>query len=412
VSGLAQGTWDTGAALAQHNERKLFVAAQPLGWAIAQWAMKHHPDVWRVPGLGYVVSGAEVAREILLDGETYTKTGPRCTGVLMTQVMGEYALLNMDGPPHIALRRKIQDLFTPKYVRTVTDQVLGELAAGLHDDLAAGREVDVARFAQAFTGTMLCHMTGMQLEGEALKRRALELYDVGARLAALVPLRVRAVNERTVQKARALFARLVDGTDEAYRSGSPDTIPGRMREIGLSLEEARGVIGILMLAGTETTSTAAARIVGLLCDTGQWGRLRQDPELLDSAIDEGLRIVTPVPAFTRTIARDHELRGVKLKANQLLLGFMTNACRDPRVIDDGDHFDIGREMPHQLRHLWFGAGPHFCLGYNLAKRELSMVLEAIMRLEHKVEVVDRRAARGVLLPTYERLVIRMKGTGQ
>lgn len=166
-----------------------------------------------------------------------------------------------------------------------------------------------------------------------------------------------------------------------------------------------------MLAGTETTSTATARIVGLLCDTGQWARLRQDPELLDSAIDEGLRIVTPVPAFTRTIARDHELRGVKLKANQLLLGFMNSACRDPRVIDDGDHFDIGREMPHQLRHLWFGAGPHFCLGYNLAKRELSMVLEAIMRLEHEIEVVDRRAARGVLLPTYERLVIRMKGAG-
>lgn len=408
---IAQGTWDTGAKLAQRNERKLFVAAQPLGWAISKWAMKRNPDVWHMPGLGYLVSGAEVAREILLDGETYTKTGPRCTGVLMTQVMGEYALLNMDGQPHLSLRRKMQDLFTPKYVRAVTDQVLGALGAGLHDDLAAGREVDIARFAQAFTGTMLCHLNGIDLEGDALERRALELYDVGAQIAALVPLRVKAVNERTAKQARALFARLVDGTDEAYRSGSPDTIPGRMREIGLSLEEARGVIGILMLAGTETTSTALARIVALLCDTGQWGRLRQDPELLDGAIDEGLRIVTPVPAFTRTIARDHELRGVKLKANQLLLGFMTNACRDPRVIDDGDNFDIGRDMPRPLRHLWFGAGPHFCLGSNLAKRELSMVLEAIMRLEREVEVVERRAARGVLLPTYERLVIRMKQVG-
>ena len=408
MSPMTQGTWDTGTALAQRNERKLFVTAQPLGWAISKWAMKRNPDVWRMPGLGYVVSGAEVTREILLDGETYTKTGPASAGVLMTQVMGEYALLNMDGPPHISLRRKMQDLFTPKYVRAVTDQVLGELATGLHDDLAAGREVDVARFAHVFTGTLLCHMTGMELEGDALERRALELYDVGAEIAALVPLRVKRLNERKVKQGRELFARLVDGTDEAYRSGSPDTIPGRMREIGLSLEEARGVIGILMLAGTETTSTAIGRLVALLCDTGQWTRLRQDPELLDGAIDEGLRVVTPVPAFTRTIARDHELRGVMLKANQLVLGFMTNACRDPRVIDDGDHFDIGRDMPRPLRHLWFGAGPHFCLGFNLAKRELSMVLEAIMRLEREVEVVDRRAARGVLLPTYERLVIRMK----
>lgn len=157
-----QTTWDTGAALAQRNERTLFVAAQPLGWAIAKWAMRRHSDVWHVPGLGYVVSGAEVAREVLLDGETYTKTGPRCTGVLMTQVMGEYALLNMDGPPHLSLRRKIQDLFTPKYVGAVTDQVLGGLATGLHDDLAAGREVDIARFAQAFTGTLLCHLNGLE----------------------------------------------------------------------------------------------------------------------------------------------------------------------------------------------------------------------------------------------------------
>ncbi|ODQ99975.1 cytochrome P450 [Mycobacterium intermedium] len=409
---MTQETWDTGAALAQRNERKLFIAAQPLGWAISKWAMKRHPDVWHMPGLGYVVSGAEVTREILLDGKTYTKTGPASTGVLMTQVLGEYALLNMDGPPHISLRRKLQDLFTPKYVRAVTDQVLGQLATGLHDDLAAGREVDVARFARVFTGTLLCHLTGMELEGDALERRALELHDVGAQLTALVPLRVRRLNERKVKQARELFARLVDGTDQAYRSGSPDTIPGRMREIGLSLDEARGVIGILMLAGTETTSTAIGRLVALLCDTGQWTRLRQDPGLLDGAIDEGLRVVTPVPAFTRTIARDHELCGVQLKANRLLLGFMTNACRDPRVIADADHFDIGRDMPRPLRHLWFGAGPHFCLGFNLAKRELSMVLEAIMRLEDEVEVVDRRAARGVLLPTYERLVIRMKEAGQ
>lgn len=411
MSPVTQQTWDTGAKLAQRNERKLFIAAQPLGYAISKWAIKRNRDVWHMPGLGYLVNGAEVAREILLDGETYTKTGPRCTGVLMTQVMGEYALLNMDGPPHISLRRKIQDLFTPKYVREVTEQVLGDLATSLHDDLAAGREVDIARFAQGFTGTMLCHMNGLELEGDALERRALELYDVGSEIAALVPLRVKAVNERTVKHARKLFERFIAGTEEAYRNGSPDTIPGRMREIGLSMEESRGVIGMLMLAGTETTSTALARIVALLCDTGQWGRLRQDPELLDSTIDEGLRMVTPVPAFTRTTARDHELRGVKIKANQLLLGFLANACRDPRVIDDGDHFDIGREIPPSLRHLWFGAGPHFCLGFNLAKRELTMVLEAIMSLEREIEVVDRRAGRGVLLPTYQRLVIRMKDAG-
>jgi len=399
-------TWNPAARAARRHERTLFLAAQPGAWAISNVARWRNPDVYRVPGLGYIASGAEVCREILLDTENYSKTGGASAGVLITQVMGPYALLNMDGPPHIALRRKIQDLFTPKYVRSVTDTVLGGLVEQLRADLAAGREVDIARFAHVLTGTMLCHLTGMELEGDALERRALELYETGAELAKLVPVRVTKLPEDKVRVGRELFAKLVAGTEEAYATGHPDTIPGRLREIGLTLEEARGVIGVLMLAGTETTSTAIKRIVALLADTGQWARLRQDPSLLEGTIDEGLRLVTPVPAFTRTIVREHELRGVRMRADELLLVFLTNACRDPRVIERGRDFDIGRETPRALRHLWFGAGPHFCIGFNMARRQIAMVLETIASLDREVEVVGRRAARGVLLPTYERLVIR------
>lgn len=400
-----QPTWDPAARTARRHERRLFIAAQPAGWAIAELARRRGPDIWRVPGLGYVASGAEVTREILLDTETYTKTGGASAGVLITQVMGPYALLNMDGEPHIRLRRRLQDLFTPRYVAELTERVLGEQARQLGRELAAGRQVDVARFAHVFTGTMLCHMTGMQLEGEALERRALQLYDTGAELAKLVPLRVTRLPEDKVRKGRALFEQLVAGTDEAHAHGSAETIPGRLREIGLTLEEARGVIGVLMLAGTETTSTAIGRIVALLCDTSQWSRLRAEPELLEGTIDEGLRIVTPVPAFTRTVARDHTLRGTRLHADRLLLVFLRNAVRDPRVIERGDDFDIGRATPRELRHLWFGAGPHFCLGFNMARRQISLVLETMLGLEREIRIVDRAPSRGVLLPTYARLVV-------
>lgn len=405
-------TWDTRARAALRHERRLFVAAQPAGWLLAKGARRRSPDLCRVPGLGYVVSGAEVTREIMLDTARYTKTGGASAGVLMTQVMGPFALLNMDGEEHIVLRRRLQSLFTPRYVAEVTDRVLGGLVKGLRTDLAAGREVDIARFAHVFTGTMLCHMNGIQLEGEALERRALDLYETGAELAKLVPLRVRRLPEDKVRVGRALFAKLVEGTDECWRSGDEHTIPGRLREFGLTMEESRGVVGILMLAGTETTSTAIGRITALLCDTGQWARLHRHPELMESAIDEGLRIVTPVPAFTRTVAVEHELRGVRLKADSLLLGFLTNAVRDPRIIEDGEAFDIGRVLPRELRHLWFGAGPHFCLGFNMARRQLTVVLEAIAAgSAGELEVVERRPARGVLLPTYERLVVRRRPGG-
>jgi cytochrome P450 len=78
------------------------------------------------------------------------------------------------------------------------------------------------------------------------------------------------------------------------------------------------------------------------------------------------------------------------------------------VIENGSHFDIGQTIPRELRQLHFGAGPHFCLGFNLARREMLMVLETILRLPREVEIVEREYATDVLMPAYQRLVIRMK----
>jgi cytochrome P450 len=403
---MSSTTWNPRAARARRNERRLYLAAQPAGWLLAQVARRRRREIMRVPGLGYVVSGAALGRAVMLDPETYSKTGSASVGEIMTRIMGPYGLVNMDGPAHKELRRKLQGLFTPAYVASIVDGVLGPMIAELRADLDAGREVELAAFAQRLAGTMMCHMTGMQLQGAELDARALEMYRLTIELTSLVPLRISSFPDSKVEQGRAIFGQLLEGTEESFRSGSAETIPGRLRELGLTLEEARGVIGFLMLAGTETTATALVRITALLCDTGQWARLRHDPALLDNAIDEGMRVATPLAAMTRTTERDHVVQGVKVKANRLLLVFLTNACRDPRVIERGADFDISRPTPRELRQLWFGAGTHFCLGFNLARRELAMVFQAIMSLDRDIEVVSRAASRTALLPTYRSLVVR------
>ena len=73
------------------------------------------------------------------------------------------------------------------------------------------------------------------------------------------------------------------------------------------------------------------------------------------------------------------------------------------------HFDIGRTIPRELRLIWFGAGPHFCLGYNLAMRELTTVMTALLDGAPELEIVSRKAARKVLLPTWDELWVRRKG---
>ena len=117
---------------------------------------------------------------------------------------------------------------------------------------------------------------------------------------------------------------------------------------------------------------------------------------------------TPVPIITRWVADDYTFRGVRMRKDKLVITFTNNAVRDASVITDGDDFDIGRQIPRELRQIPFGAGPHFCLGFNLARREITMMLEAILDLPREIEVVEREYADKVLMPAYKRLVIRMK----
>ncbi|MCW2960646.1 MAG: Cytochrome [Thermoleophilia bacterium] len=405
-SPTATPTWNVGSRRARRNERRLFLRVQPAAWLLIQYAQRRNRDVCRIPGLGYVVSGAEVAREVVTDGATYAKAGASSSTTVITQMLGPVALVNMPDIEHLALRRQLQDLFTPKYSRQIIDAVLGDLVVDLRARLAAGETVDLVHFSHVLTGSVICHLNGMQLEGEALERRATEMYEIGLQIARLVPLRMKRLDEATVALGHELLDRLLEGVEESFRSGGPDTIPGRLRTLGLTYEQARGVIAMIILAGTETTSTAIPRITALLHDTGQWERLRAHPELLDATIDEGLRIVAPVPLVTRSVAHDHKLRGVQLRKDRLILTFLTSALRDPRVIKDGNSFDIGRETPRPLRHLHFSAGAHFCLGFSFAKREIAIVLEALRDLDAPVEVVARTAARNVLLPSYASLHIR------
>jgi cytochrome P450 len=109
----------------------------------------------------------------------------------------------------------------------------------------------------------------------------------------------------------------------------------------------------------------------------------------------------------RIAHRAVELRGRSIKAGTRIVILTCNLARDANLFPDPDRFDAARVHDPRARHLWFGAGPHFCLGFAVAQLQLRLVLEALLAEPGELRIVRRKAARGVIVPAYARLDVQL-----
>lgn len=133
---------------------------------------------------------------------------------------------------------------------------------------------------------------------------------------------------------------------------------------------------VLMVAGNETTRNAiSGGMQALIENPDERERLLAEPGLLPGAVEEIVRWVSPVHSFSRTATRDTELRGVPIRQGQKVLMIYPSANRDEDQFEDPDRFDVGRAP----QHVGFGIGSHFCLGANLARMEIRVAFEELLR---------------------------------
>ncbi len=143
---------------------------------------------------------------------------------------------------------------------------------------------------------------------------------------------------------------------------------------------------LLVVAGNETTRNAmSGGLLALIQNPDQLDKLRKDPSLVDTAVEEVLRWTTPVIQFCRTASRDFELRGQKICAGDSMCLFYPSANRDEEVFDRPFEFRVDRQ-PN--RHLAFGIGGHFCLGANLARLELRVLFRQIAERLIEIELSE------------------------
>lgn len=365
-----------------------------------RWIEEPAVGVWpEGPGFWGVFRHADVKR-VLRDPETFSShlggTQIRDPDTAEDLEFVRAMMLNHDPPGHSRLRRIVAAAFTPRAVRQLKSAI-EERAREIVDGVAGAGEADFVAVTADLPVLTLARIMGVP-DGD---RRL--LYDWASRVigyqdteyaevstaeaASLSPLGQAAValrpgpavrpDGRPVNpRSRAALADMF-GYAHGLAEQRPGGIVGRMLDEGLTGPEFENMFFLFAVAGNETLRNGIPG--GLLClleHPDQFERLRREPALLDSAVEEMLRFWPPVMDFRRTATADVELGGQQIKAGQKVVVYHASANRDETVFADPDRFDIGR-APND--HVSFGFGPHYCLGAHLAKVQMRAIFREVLQ---------------------------------
>jgi hypothetical protein len=290
-----------------------------------------------------------------------------------TERYGEFtkrttSMLGMDPPDHTRLRRLVAKAFTPKTVEklqpnivTLTDELLDEC-----DGVVDVMQVLALTLPMSVIGEMLGVPVALRRELQPYIRAATATLEMNPTLEQL---------DGAADGTRMVAARFDELIAERRTDPTDDLLSElvHVEEQGdqLSHDELLSTIMLLFGAGFETTTNLIGNgLLALLDHPAEFQRLRDDRSLLPTAVEELLRWDSPVQIDGRKAFEDVEVGGYALKAGDEAVTLLGAANRDPRVFDDPERFDVGREGAHPMS---FGAGIHFCLGAPLARAEGQVV---------------------------------------
>lgn len=289
---------------------------------------------------------------------------------------GTSVMMFIDAPDHTRIRGLVSSAFTPRRVEQLRAQV-AELVDRLIDEHLADGEIDVVEdLGYPLPVSVICELLGIPRSDDesfrTLSAQASRLLD-GPNIAP-------DVMDRGVVAGMQLFQYFTDLVDDRRRSPGDDLLSALVAAEadgeGLSHAELITTATLLFVAGHETTTNQIGNtVLALLRHPDQLARLVQDPSLMRSAVEEGLRWDPAVQFSARITTTDVEVGGRTIPAGEQVAVLIGAVNRDPEQFDRPETFDVGRT---DNRHLTFATGPHFCLGAALARLELAVALERLV----------------------------------
>jgi cytochrome P450 len=342
----------------------------------------------RGPGYWALTRYADVM-QVSRDPDTF-HSAPTTTITDLPDGMAEWlgSMINMDAPKHTKLRLIVNRGFTPRQVAKI-EQSVRDQAREIVDNVAARGECDfVHEIAAALPLQIICDMMGIPRSDT---RRIFELTNT---ILGVGDPEVVQSMEQLIGAGMELFQyglqlaedRLADPRDDITTALMHAEIEEDGEKHRLTTSELGSFFLLLVAAGNETTRNAISHGLLALTEHPEQKRIWMDDfeAVSPTAVEEIVRWATPVIHFRRTATRDVVVGGQEIKAGQKVVLFYNSANRDEDVFVDPFKFDVTR-TPNE--HVGFGAGgPHFCLGANLARREIKVMFEELFRRIPDIEV--------------------------
>jgi cholest-4-en-3-one 26-monooxygenase len=362
-------------------------------WEVYRWLRAHDPvhrdeanDLW-------VLSRHAEVSHVSRHQERYSAA----QGV-RPRLAAPLSIIAMDDPEHTRQRRLVSQGFTPRRVRELGEHIR-TLSSQITAEIAARGEIDFVRdFAVHVPLIVIAELLGLDpsvrdrlygwsdamMGGDGhLDPGAPQIQAAAEAFGAYTELCQRLIAERRDLPKDDIISVLTG----AFDGGELTALEGELVVAG-ELEDAELLMFLVLLvvAGNETTRNAiSGGLVAFSRFPDERERLLADPSLMETAVDEIVRYVSPVLSFSRTVTEDHDLQGRTLREGDRVLMLYQSANRDESVFDEPDRFRIDR-APNP--HLGFGIGTHYCLGANLAKAEIRIVFEELFRRLPDIRVPD------------------------
>ncbi|MBF6329822.1 cytochrome P450 [Nocardia transvalensis] len=294
---------------------------------------------------------------------------------------GLITVMEMEGPQHVALRRALADALSARSIRRYLPR-LRQLATDMLEDFAAdGPPGDlIAGFAEPFPLLVMCDLVGIPYTE---REYFLPMAD-----AALGALQTLDEGRQVTGQLRAFISSVID---RKRHEPDQDILTHLIRvcdDGGVLTEESVISFGLSMLvAGYRTTTMFLANsVLTLLTQTGQYARLRDNREIMPTAVEELLRYIPVMNGVVVLLAtEDIQLHGHTIGKGEAVLPVLAAANRDETVFTDPDQLDLERMINP---HIVFGRGAHNCLGVHLARAEMTVALDTILDRFPQLHLLD------------------------